>query len=93
MNTDMLSFRRTVFRQMRGKVFVHSFPITLEKGDQLKEEAFHENRNVFILAYQGGANVDDKIKRICNSYAEDDSVIEINSNYYGTELKETMEKK
>jgi hypothetical protein len=77
-----MSFRRSVFRQLRGKVFVHSFAIDLKAEDTLRGDEFDHNRNVFILAFQGGAMTDERIRRICNAYADTTAcdIVEINQN-------------
>lgn len=80
-NEHMISFRRSMFRQLRGKVFVHTFSINLDVADTLVDDDFGNNKNVFILAYQGGNITDEKIRRICNAYSEDE-VLDIKQNYY-----------
>lgn len=67
---NIVAFRRSIFRQLRGKTYVHTFEINLAPADQLREDSFDENRYVFILAFQGGNIVEEKIKRICNAYAD-----------------------
>ena len=85
----MISFRRSIFRQLRGKVFVHSFPISLTAGDTLRGDEFNFNRNVFILAFQGGAMTDGRINRICNAYADTVAcdVMNIKQSSYQEELR------
>jgi hypothetical protein len=46
----------------------------LEKGDTLLNDPFEESKNVFILAFQGGTMMEERIRRICNAYSEDESL-------------------
>jgi hypothetical protein len=69
-NEHMISFRRSIFRQLRGKTYVHTFPILLDAGYQLVGDDFDQNRNVFILAFQGGSMTEERVRRICNAYAD-----------------------
>ena len=62
-------------------MFVHAFPISLVDGDRLRDDNFGENRNVFIMAYQGGGNFDERIRRICGAYAEGE-VLDINVSHF-----------
>jgi hypothetical protein len=67
---NIQSFRRMIFRQLKGKTYVHTFEIKLSPADKLNGDGFDENRYVFILAFQGGNIIEDKIRRICNAYAD-----------------------
>jgi len=39
-NEHMNAFRRTIFRQTKGKTFVHTFDINLAPSDQLRDDGF-----------------------------------------------------
>jgi hypothetical protein len=67
---NIVAFRRSIFRQLRGKTYVHTFAVNLALGDTLIGDDFDRNRYVFILAFQGGNIIEDKIRRICNAYAD-----------------------
>lgn len=58
----------------------------MAKSDSLRNDDFENNKNVFILAFQGGTMMEERIRRICNAYSEDET-LEINMQT----LKKDME--
>jgi len=39
-NENIAAFKRSIFRQTRGKTYVHTYDIALTPGDQLREDDF-----------------------------------------------------
>jgi len=69
-NKSVHQLKRLVIRTTRCQVFVHSFPLNLEEQDQLIEDKDQEQKSIYVMVYQEGSILEDKIKRICNSFSD-----------------------
>lgn len=65
----MPQFRRMVIRATRCQVYVHSFELNLEPADQLIGDSYDDKKSVYVLAFQEGSVLEDKIRRIVGSFA------------------------
>lgn len=68
---QIAQFRRFIVRATRCQVFVHSFDLYLHREDQLVGDPYGDKRSIFVLAFQDGSVIEDKIRRICNSFQGD----------------------
>ena len=90
--TDQVpQFRRLVIRATRCQVFVHSFEMNLEPSDKLVSDPYDRNKSIFVLAYQEGSMLDEKIRRICGGYAEE--VFEAQLETLNTEIQQAFNQK
>lgn len=94
-NENMHAFRRSIFRQTRGKTFVHTFDLDLAPGDQLRGDPFDQGRHTFVLAFQEGHLMEERIRRCCNAYADVQQcdVVEVNLASLGDEILQSEGKK
>jgi hypothetical protein len=67
----MFQFRKLVIRATRCQVFVHAFDLNLSPSDKIIGDDYDKKKSIFILAYQNGSMMEDKIRRICNSFTPD----------------------
>ena len=65
---QMPQFRRMVIRATRCQVYVHSFELKLEPADQLIGDTYDDKKSVYVLAFQEGSVLEDKIRRIVGSF-------------------------
>jgi len=65
---NIAQFKRLIVRATRCQVFVHSFDLHLHREDQLMNDSYHERKSIFVLCFQDGSAMEDKIRRICNSF-------------------------
>jgi hypothetical protein len=64
----MPQFRRLIIRATRCQVYVHSFELILESSDQLIGDNYDAKKSVFVLAFQDGSVLEDKIRKIVGSF-------------------------
>ena len=55
-------------RATRCQVYVHAFDLHIHTEDQLLNDPYHERKSIFVLCFQDGSVVEDKLRRICNSF-------------------------
>jgi len=60
-----------MIRATRGNVFIYSFDMQVDLEDQIIGDKYDQNKTVFVLAYQEGSSLQDKIRRICSSFPID----------------------
>lgn len=63
-----MSFKRLVFRSTRGKAYVHFFDLVVNEAD--KEHLGSFDHLVYIVVFEEGPHMRDKIKKICNSVSD-----------------------
>jgi len=61
---DVNRFKRLIFRSTKGKSFVHAEQF-IDPDDPQNEK----KRSVYIVTFQDGAYIRDKIHRICDSFS------------------------
>ena len=64
----MPQFRRMVIRATRCQVYVHSFELELSPADQLIGDNYDAKKSMYVLAFQEGSVLEDKIRRIVGSF-------------------------
>lgn len=64
----MPQFRRLIIRATRCQVYVHTFELALDPSDQLIGDNYDAKKSVFVLAFQEGSVLEDKIRRIVSSF-------------------------
>ena len=82
------AFRRLIIRSTRCQVLVKTFELNLEPSDQLVGDTYDQKKSVFVLAYQEGTSLDDKIKRITGGYATE--VFEVQLETLNSELSKAF---
>lgn len=65
---QIAQFKRLVVRATKCQVFVHSFDLHIHAEDQLVHDPYHARKSIFVLCFQDGSTVQDKLRRICNSF-------------------------
>lgn len=65
---QMPQFRRMIIRATRCQVYVHSFEIDLSPADQLIGDNYDSKKSMYVLAFQDGSVLEDKIRRIVGSF-------------------------
>jgi hypothetical protein len=65
---QMPQFRRLIIRATRCQVYVHSFELSCEPADQLIGDNYDAKKSIYILAFQEGSVLEDKIRRIVGSF-------------------------
>lgn len=66
--SDQMSFNRLIFRSTRGKAYVHFFDLQVNETDRDNLGTFEHV--VFIIVFEEGPHMRDKIKKICNSVSD-----------------------
>ena len=64
----MPQFRRMIIRATRCQVYVHSFELDLKPADQLIGDTYDNKKSMYVLAFQEGSVLEDKIRRIVGSF-------------------------
>ena len=49
-------------------MLIHSFDLKVALEDQMIGDHYHEKKTIFILAFQSGATIEAKIRKICKSF-------------------------
>lgn len=49
-------------------MFVYAYELEVPDEDQLIGDEYHAKKSVFILAFQEGSLLQDKIRKICQSF-------------------------
>jgi len=75
----MPQFRRLIIRATRCQVYVHSFELTLDVSDQLIGDNFDAKKSVFVLAFQEGSMMEDKIRKIVGSFPGSNFDVKLNT--------------
>jgi hypothetical protein len=57
-----------IIRATRCQVYVHSFEIDLSPADQLIGDNYDSKKSMYVLAFQEGSVLEDKIRRIVGSF-------------------------
>ena len=66
---DLAQFRRMMTRVTRGKVLVRATDLVIPFEDSLlREPQFGNDKAVFVLAFEEGDYMIDRVKRIANSF-------------------------
>ena len=69
---DILKFKKMVIRTTRAQTLVYDYPLVIEPKDQIEGDSYHENKRIFILAYQEGNVIQDKINKIMGAFNDGD---------------------
>lgn len=65
---DIAKFKRLIIRSTRAQVLVNDFPLILPDTERIVGDRFDENKRVLILAYQDGAAIQGKLKRVIAAF-------------------------
>mmetsp|Transcript_2651 Transcript_2651/g.4440 ORF Transcript_2651/g.4440 Transcript_2651/m.4440 type:complete len:175 (-) Transcript_2651:1474-1998(-) len=68
---NLTQFKRLVIRSTRCQVYVHTFEVSLASHDKLVGDNYDSRKHIFVLAFQDGSILEDKIRRVCNSFSTD----------------------
>lgn len=74
--SEQLTFKRLLFRATRGKAYSYFFDIHIPDYDRMASVRDHEDRVVYIVVFEEGGYLNEKVKRICLNVA--DNMFEIN---------------
>ena len=66
--SDIEQFKRFIIRTTRAQVLIHSFDLKVAVEDQMFGDHYHEKKTIFILAFQSGATIEAKVRKICKSF-------------------------
>lgn len=65
-----MTFKRMLFRSTRGKAYVHFFEFITHPSDRMVHVNDHNDRLVYIVVFEEGYYLKEKIKRICQNSTE-----------------------
>lgn len=60
-----------IFRSTRGKAFPYFFDMKIDLADRIKGINDHNDKSVFIIMFEEGFYVKDRINRICAAVSSD----------------------
>jgi hypothetical protein len=67
--------RKLVIRATRCKVFVHSYTLEVPLADQFipgsKNSDYHDQKQIYIVAYGAGSNLETKVNRVLAGFGTD----------------------
>jgi len=63
-----MKLKKMVIRTTRAQTLVYDYPLIIEPKDQIEGDDYHENKRIFILAYQEGNVIQDKIMKIVKAF-------------------------
>lgn len=69
--TEQMSMKKMIFRATRGKAYVHFFPVEIRPQDRMRGINDHNEKLVYIVMFEGGGFIKDKVQRICSSCTYD----------------------
>lgn len=73
-----MAFKRLLFRSTRGKAYVHFFDYHISPNDRMVHINDHKDRLVYIVVFEEGYYLKEKVKRICTNATE--NTFELNRN-------------
>lgn len=62
-----MSFKKLLFRSTRGKAYVHFFDYEIAPQDRLVHINDHNDRLVYIIVFEEGQYLNEKIRKICET--------------------------
>lgn len=62
-----MSFKKLLFRSTRGKAYVHFFDYEIQPLDRMIHINDHKDKLVYIVVFEEGLYLKEKIKRICQN--------------------------
>jgi len=62
-----MTFKKLIFRSTRGKAYVHFFNLEISQSDRMINVNDHLDRLVYIVVFEEGRYLKDKIKKICEN--------------------------
>ena len=57
-----------ILRTTRGQVLVHDYDLVLPDTERIIGDKYDENKKVFIMAFQQGTMIQEKLKRVMSNY-------------------------
>lgn len=74
-------------RATRCQVYIHSYQLEIAPSERIIGDPYHEKKSVYIIAYQEGSVIEDKIKRIQNTFSIESFSVELDR------INETIDRK
>lgn len=68
--TDQLTLKKMLFRTTRGKAYVHFFNLDIPLEDRMINVTDHIEKLVYIVAFEEGTYLKERIKKICQSASD-----------------------
>lgn len=66
-----MSFKKMIFRATRGKAFSYFFNLRIEPGDRMVGNDDDLNKLIYIIAFEEGGFLKDRIQKICAACTND----------------------
>jgi hypothetical protein len=63
-----MKLKKMVIRTTRAQTLVYDYPLEVEPKDQIEGDDYHSNKRIFILAYQEGNVIQDKIIKCMKAF-------------------------
>lgn len=76
-----MSFKKLLFRGTRGKAYVHFFDYVIEPQDRMVHINDHNDRLVYIVVFEEGIYLNEKVRKICQTSTE--NMFELHRNDIG----------
>lgn len=68
-------------RALRGQATVYSSELDVPAENQIIGDTYDRKKSVYVVAYMSGGAMQDKIRRICNSF--NNELLEVNLDTLG----------
>jgi hypothetical protein len=75
----LMQFKRLVIRATKCHVFVYAYELDVPLEDQLVGDDYHNKKSVFILAFQEGSLLQEKVRKICQAFPNELYEIDLES--------------
>jgi hypothetical protein len=69
--SEQMNFKKLLFRATRGKAYVHFFPNDIPVQDRMVHVTDHSERLVYIIMFEEGMYIRQRIQKICSSFSND----------------------
>ncbi len=90
-SAEQLRFKTLMMRATRDKTINDFYPISVEKEDLLKRDKSIEDQMVFLVFFQDGPHLRNRVTRVCNSFMG--SLFEINQGSIDQQLETSIARK
>ena len=67
-SSEQFRFKTLLFRATRGKAYVVFYPIMVYKHDLLKRDKSIEDQCVYLVFFEDGPYLRDRVTKICGSF-------------------------
>lgn len=66
-----MTLKKLIFRATRGKAYTHFFDLEIDQEDRMKGYNDHKEKLVYIVVFEQGSYLKDRIEKICSACSSD----------------------